>query len=254
MTWNPTDLPRGEGKVALTTWGRAAELVIDNAARRNAMSPGMMVDLAEAIGTLEQWDGAVLVVRGAGTRAFCSGGDLDAVAQHLLYPASGEGMARFMTDLLDRLQRLSCVVVAAVEGVAIGGGAEILTAADLVLAGEGASIGFVHASLAVSPGWGGGGRLVRKVGPSRAMRLLAFAERHDAQTAKALGLVDEVVPSGSAIAEAERWRERLASLPAEALRAAVEIARGASADRELALFTALWGGPLHRKAIGADDP
>ncbi len=248
MTWHPSQLPRGEGKLALEIWDRVAELVIDNAARRNAISPGMMVDLEQAVLRLEAWDGAAVVVRGAGTKAFCSGGDLDAVERHLL--DHGEAMARFMTDLLDRMHRLPCVVIAAVEGVALGGGAEILTAADLVVAAEGASIGFVHATLGVSPGWGGGRRLVEKVGGANAMRLLAFAERHDAASAKRFGIVDDLVPSGAAVGEAERWRARLATLPAQALRAAIEVARGTGADRERDLFVALWGSPFHRAALG----
>jgi enoyl-CoA hydratase len=238
--------------MVLEIWDRVAELVIDNAARRNAISPGMMADLEQALERLETWDGAALVVRGAGTKAFCSGGDLEAVERHLL--EHGDAMARFMTDLLDRMRRLRCVAIAAVEGVALGGGAEILTAVDLVIAAESASIGFVHATLAVSPGWGGGGRLVAKVGPSNAMRLLAFAERHDAAAAKRLGIVDEVVPEGAAVGEAERCRARLASLPSDALRAAIEIARGTTIDRERELFVSLWGGPLHRAALGAKSP
>jgi ethylmalonyl-CoA/methylmalonyl-CoA decarboxylase len=234
--------------MVLEVWDRVAELVIDNAARRNAVSPGMMVDLEHALERLEAWDGAAVVVRGAGTKAFCSGGDLEAVERHLL--DHGDAMALFMTDLLDRMHRLRCVVIAAVEGVALGGGAEILTAADLVIASEGASIGFVHATLAVSPGWGGGLRLVEKVGPSNAMRLLALAERHDPAAAKRLGIVDEVVPLGAAVGEAERWRARLASLPPDALRAAIEVARGATRDRERELFVSLWGSPLHRTALG----
>jgi ethylmalonyl-CoA/methylmalonyl-CoA decarboxylase len=247
VSWHPSQLPRGEGKLALEIWDRVAELVIDNVSRRNAISPGTMSDLEQAVERLEAWDGAALVVRGAGTKAFCSGGDLEAVEQHLL--DHGDAMARFMTDLLDRLGRLPCVVVAAVEGVALGGGAEILTAADLVVAGERASIGFVHATLGVSPGWGGGRRLVAKVGRSRAMRLLAFAERHDAASAKSLGIVDEVVPDGSAV---DRWRTRLAGLPRDALRGAIDIARGS--DREREIFVSLWGSPTHRKALGAKGP
>jgi enoyl-CoA hydratase/carnithine racemase len=249
VSWHPSQFPRGEGRVALELRDRDAELVIDNAARRNAISPGMMVDLEQALERLEAWDGAAVVVRGAGTKAFCSGGDLEAVERHLL--DHGNGMARFMTDLLDRMRRLRCVVIAAVEGSALGGGAEILTAVDLVVASEGASIGFVHASLAVSPGWGGGRRLVERVGTAHAMRLLAFAERHDAAAAKRLGIVDEIVPEGHALGEAERWTARLASLPPDALRAAVEIARGTTIDRERALFVSLWGAPLHRAALGA---
>lgn len=248
-TWHPSQLPRGEGRVRLEQRGDHAELILDSPAARNAISPGMMVDLGEHVAELERASGRSLIVRGEGD-AFCAGGNLAAVREHLLEPGSGAAMCAYMTALLDRLSRLPRLVVAAVEGAALGGGAELLTAADLVIASDEARVGFVQAALGVSPGWGGGRRLVRRVGPRRAVPILALAEVMSASEAMAAGLVDLLAPAGGAL---ERARARVATLDRvdpEALRAALLVGRGASVETEARLFGELWGGPAHRDALG----
>jgi len=158
-------------------------------------------------------------------------------------------------DALDKLSSLPAVVVAAVEGAALGGGAELLTACDWVVASTSARIGFVHASLGVAPGWGGGARLVRQVGARRALPLLARAERLSAASAAAAGLVDEVVDAGSALVAAHTWIERLRSLPPDAVRGVVSVVRAARDDPDRAVeverrvFGELWGGLAHRAAL-----
>ena len=120
------------------------------------------------------------------------GGDLKDVRSHLMNPSAAAGMPAVMGGALDRLASLNAVIVAAVEGAALGGGAELLTAADWVIAADDAQIGFVHAALGVSPGWGGGHRLVRKVGHRAALPVLVGARKMTAAQSAVLGLVDEV--------------------------------------------------------------
>lgn len=244
--WDPADLPRGGGRVRLSVDGSVARLLIDQPQRRNAISPGMMVELREAVATLEAASGCCAVILSGAGGAFCSGGDLSAVRAHLLQPGAGAGMCAYMTDTLDRLAALPMVCIAAVEGSALGGGAELLTVADVAVAGQSARIGFVHASLGVSTGWGGGRRLVAQVGPRKALRLLAFAERLSSAEAREAGLIDQVVEDGGALEAAEALAARLAALPVEAVRAAVTVARGGD---EAGLFAALWGGPAHQAAL-----
>ena len=153
-------------------------------------------------------------------------------------------MCAYMTRLLDDLAALPVVLVAAVTGAALGGGAEILTACDVVYASASARIGFVHAALGVSPGWGGGRRLVRRVGRHRALRLLTEAERLTAAQAGVAGLVDGVSEDG--LAAARGHLARLATMPVESVRAAAAIAKGAP---ERPLFSALWGGAAHRAIL-----
>lgn len=248
--WHPGQLPRGRGQVRLEGYGPIAELVLDNPSARNAISPGMMVDLERHLDTLEGSETLGLLVRGEGGAAFCAGGDLGAVAEHLLEPGAGAGMCAFMTAQLDRLSRLPMVVVAAVEGAALGGGAELLTAVDVVIASEAARIGFVQASLGVSPGWGGGARLVRRVGVHRAVQWLGLAQLHPAAEAVALGLVNRLSPPGEAVRAARALLAPLESLPVEAVRASISVARGtAGPEEEQRLFAGLWGGPAHVEAL-----
>jgi len=244
--WDPRDLPRGGGHVSLHIDGSTAILTLDQPARRNAISPGMMADLADAASALEA-DASVgaLIVTGA-PGAFCAGGDLSAVRTTLMQPGAGAGMCAFMTDTLDRISALPVVIFAAVDGYALGGGAELITVADVVFAAEGATVGFVHAALGVSPGWGGGRRLAARIGAKRALCVLAFAERMSAAEAQAVGIVDTVVTEGTALEAAQARAARLARRPVAAVRAAVRIARGGD---EAALFSALWGGPDHRAAL-----
>ena len=97
-----------------------------------------------------------MILSGADQYAFCAGGDLRDVRQSLLDSEQGRIMCEQMTHNLDLLLQLPSFVIAAVEGAALGGGAEVLTACDALICGESSTIGFVHASLGVSPGWGGG--------------------------------------------------------------------------------------------------
>ncbi len=249
--WDPSALPRGRGAVHLLGDGPVRELVLDNPAARNAMGPGMMADLAHAVDRLQADPPAAVVIHGAGGRAFCAGGDLKAVREQLLAPGTATGMAAFMAGVLDRLATLPCRVIAAVEGAALGGGSELLTACDLVIAARDARIGFVHASLGVSPGWGGGARLVRQLGSRRAVALLAPTGPPTATRAHRLGLVDELCDSGSALSVAHERAAFLARSPLTAVHAAVAIARSGARDAELGAFERLWGGPDHLAALAA---
>lgn len=241
-------LPPGEGDVRLVRVGALAELVLDHPRRRNAMSIGMMLALHRCVRGLEADPPAAVLVYGAGGRAFCAGGDLRAVRAHLLDPEAAAAMVALMGDALDRLSALPALVFAAVDGPALGGGAEILTACHHVTAAQGADIGFVQARLGVSPGWGGAGRLVARVGARRAALLLGQAERLDARSAWEAGLVDAVVVDGPALPVARARAAAVAALPGEAVAAAVRLSRDPGPEADA--FLRLWGASAHRAALG----
>jgi len=135
----------------------------------------------------------VLVVRGAGDRVFVSGGDLkelSAVRTH----TDAVSMARRMRQLLDRLASFPVPVIAALNGHALGGGAEIAIAADIRVAADDIKIGFNQASLGIMPAWGGAERLAQTIGRGRAMLAITTGEVYDASAAERLGLLDVVVP------------------------------------------------------------
>ncbi len=240
------------GRVRLARSGGIARVLLDHERRRNAVTVQMMLDLDAAVGALQADPGAAVVVSGAGHAAFCAGGDLRAVRASLLDRPGAEAMAWVMQAALDGLAALPVPVFGAVEGFALGGGAEILTACDHVVVGAGATVGFVQAGLGVSTGWGGARRLATRVGTRRAALLLARARRMTSDEALQAGVVDEVVEAGGALARAMALAREVAANPPAAVQAAVRAARSGSGDAEREAFLGVWGGPAHRRALGLE--
>lgn len=238
-------LAAGDGRVHVEP-GPVARIRFDHAATRNALDPRMMVALADAAETVR---GARVVILSGEHGTFCSGGNLGAVREHLAVPGAGRSFGAFMQVAVDRLAGSDAIVIAAVEGAALGGGAELVVAADLVIAAPTARIGFVHAKLGVSPGFGGGGRLVARVGPRAALRTLAFGNTLGAAEALGVGLIDEV--DADPRARAEALAAELLALPEAAVRGAKRIVAAHPPGRaaELEVFAELWGGPAHRRAL-----
>ena len=157
-------------------------------------------------------------------------------------------MCSYMTETLDRIASLPMAVIAAVEGAALGGGAELLTVCDWVFLSESSLIGFVHASLGVSPGWGAAKRLIANVGKRNTMQILCLAKKMKAEEAVDLGLADQVCAVGGALMEAHALAKELASRPIASVQAAIRLCRNPSLETEI--FVDLWGGEAHRRALG----
>lgn len=156
-----------------------------------------------------------VVVTGAGDRAFCAGSDVhefqsvmdDVVARKL----------RLENEAFNGLAELPVPVIAALNGTALGGGAEIALACDLRIMAAGARIGFPEVKLGVFPGSGGTFRLPRLVGSARALELLYTGDLIDADAAVRIGLVNRVVPQAEVLPTALALAARLAAGPALAL-------------------------------------
>ncbi len=200
----------------------------------------------------------VLIVTGVGKQAFVSGGDLKELARHPEQEA-GARLNRVMSAALWQLSQLPLPVIAAVNGDAIGGGCEILSACDLRIASEVARFRYAQVGNALTTGWGGGARLIRQVGLARGLELLLTARLFDAAEAQRIGLVHRLVPAGEdVVAAARAWALELAALPREALAALKQLAY-AAAERpsdavnalEQALFVELWPRPDHLEALAA---
>src|ERR1700741_4248493 len=178
----PVDLELDQGLAVIT---------IDRPHARNAIAPHTMDELEKAIDAAE---GALaLVIRGAGDRAFVSGGDLKELSA-LKTEDQASAMAWRMRSICDRLAGFPGPVIAALNGHALGGGAEVAIAADIRIAADDIRIGFSQVTLGIMPAWGGAERLAQAVGRSRALLAIATGEQYDAVTARDLGLVDIVVP------------------------------------------------------------
>lgn len=241
------ELPDGPGRVHLRLDGSRAELVLDNPTERTAFSLRMMSDLAAALDAILAWDGSVVVVRSTCHRVFCAGAHLGDIHRVLASSAGGAEMTRLMGSLLDALRGQPAVVIAALRGLAVGGGAELLTACDHRVAVDGARVRFLHGTLGLAPGWGGAGRLVEIVGRRQALRLLTTARPVGASEAHRLGLVDAVAPDLDA--GLEDFVTPILRLPPAAVRAMksqVVAARPPRAlEAEARAFGGVWWGPAH---------
>jgi enoyl-CoA hydratase/carnithine racemase len=194
-----------------------AVLTIDRPEARNAIGLATIGALEAVLDELGASNAQVVVVRGAGDRAFVSGGDLKELAAIRSEDQALE-MAVRMRRVLDRLATLPMPVIAAINGHALGGGAEVAIAADIRVAAADIRIGFTQAKLGIMPAWGGAERLVQAVGRSRALLLVATGETLAAEEAKAIGLVDVVYGRPDFEAGWRTLAAGLAALPAGAPR------------------------------------
>ena len=134
----------------------------------------------------------VIIVTGAGDRAFCAGADLKERAT--LSPVQVKEYILTIRSLFTEIENLSKPVIAAVNGVALGGGTELALASDIRIVSETASMGLTEARLAIIPGAGGTQRLPRLVGKGKAKELIFTGRRVDAQEALTIGMANQVSP------------------------------------------------------------
>jgi enoyl-CoA hydratase len=243
--------------VTLDTDAGLAVITIDRPDVRNAIGFATVSELDRALDDVVAADAAVLVIRGGGDRAFVSGGDLKELAAVRTHH-DAVAMARRVRHLLDRIASFPVPVIAALNGHALGGGAEVAIAADVRIAADDVKIGFNQVTLGIMPAWGGAERLAQVIGRGRAMLAIATGELYDAPTAHALGLVDAVVPRASFEPEWRALARRLADTAPGATRA-IKAVLGAAVpthrpDLETAAtdeFARLWTAEAHWAAVDA---
>ena len=231
--------------------GAVAILTIDRPHARNAIGLGTMDELDRAFVELAASDASVAVLTGAGDRAFVAGGDLREL-ESVRDEEFGARMAHRMRAVLDRIAEVPIPVLAAINGAALGGGAEVAVACDFRVAAEDARIGFTQVLLGVTAAWGGLERLTELVGRGRALYLMATGRVLEAREAFELGLVEEVIPRDGFEA---RWRalaEQVAAAPRSALtgmKASLSAVRPGRhpelAEAAVRRFAAAWADPRH---------
>ena len=165
-------------------------------------------------------------------------------------------ISRAMTAVLDGLLALPVPSVAALDGLAVGGGAELAVACDWRVASPEARIHFIHAELGIAPGWGGTARLARLVGRNHALRVLTRARPVSRGEALTFGLIDHAC-DGRAVDEALVWCEPLLHHPPAAIRAikaqVAVVAPPRGSVQEATRFAEVWGGPAHQEALDRLD-
>lgn len=172
--------------------GSVLYVTVNRPEKRNALSRAVLAELKRAFTEFAcVSELRVAVLSGTGDKSFAAGGDLRDLAT-VRTREGARSMAEEAHDALDAIRAFPVPVVAALNGDALGGGAELAVACDFRIAANHAHIGFIQGRLNIATAWGGGADLMRLVGVSRALRLLAASERLDAAGAQRLGLVDAV--------------------------------------------------------------
>jgi crotonobetainyl-CoA hydratase len=185
--------------------GRLLVVTIDRPELMNALHPPANLELARVFDEFEAdpelW---VAIVTGAGDRAFCAGNDLK-------YQAAGGKMEFSPSGFGGLTARYGCVkpLIAAVNGVAMGGGFEIALACDLLIASERATFALPEPRVGLAALAGGMHRLPRQIGLKQAMGMLLTGRRVDAREGQALGFVNEVVPAADLLPAARRWAAQI---------------------------------------------
>ncbi|ADI27054.1 enoyl-CoA hydratase/isomerase family protein [Geobacillus sp. C56-T3] len=209
----------------------------------NPLNTKVFQELSALIDELEahQQVGAV-VITGAGEKAFVAGADIREMMD--LDLAGMMEMNKISRIAFLKIENASKPVIAAVNGLALGGGCELALACDLRICSENAKFAFPEVNLGIIPGGGGTQRLPRIVGQGVAKELLYFGEMIDAKRALAIHLVNKVVPADQLLPTAKEWAEKLAQKPTMALRMLKEaVNTGANVDLQSGLMveTACFG-------------
>jgi enoyl-CoA hydratase len=194
------------------TEGHLGVLTLDRQDRLNAINKTMTEELADLVGRLEaNAELRVLIVTGAG-RAFCAGADIKERAEGA-EDFSLQRTSASISPTFRRLERLSQVSIAAINGPAAGGGLELALACDLRIASTEARIGLPEVTLGILPGAGGTQRLPRLIGPARAKEMMLFGELVDAQKAFDWGIVNALAEPDKLMDVARSWAGTLLERP-----------------------------------------
>ncbi|RDJ19775.1 enoyl-CoA hydratase/isomerase family protein [Bosea caraganae] len=220
-----------------------ATVVLNRPEAMNAIDPETQAALLDCWARIRQDDDVrVVILTGAGERAFCTGADLKKTmppAESYAALAFGAGDEAFSNQL-----ELDKPIICAINGYALGGGLELALACDIRIAADTARFGLPEVKVGSIPGDGGTQRLPRTMGASDTMLLLLTGDHIDAQEAKRLGLISRIVPPADLLAEAQAIAGRIAAnapLSVRAVKRLVKQGAGLPLDVAIATERLVWG-------------
>ena len=191
-------------------------LTLNRPQKLNSFIGTMRDEIASGIAQLSGDESVRAVILTGAGRAFCAGADVTYLTKLIETQAVDEAVALVEAGrhITAAIRNMSKPVIAAINGAAAGGGANLALACDLRIASENASIGQTFNRIGLHPDWGGTYTVPRLVGPARAAELFFFGEMIPAIEAERIGLVNRVVPPEELMSTAREWAERLAAKPA----------------------------------------
>ncbi|PSP80460.1 hypothetical protein BRC81_01855 [Halobacteriales archaeon QS_1_68_20] len=189
-------------------------LRLERRSRLNAINEQMIEDLQAATDRLAAEDPDAVVLAGAGSRSFSIGMDTRAPIARRDDQTAGESVARQAQEVMDAIESLSAPVMAAVDGLALGGGLELALTADVRIGGESSEYGLPEITHGLIPGAGATQRLPAIVGRGRAYEMMFTGEKYDAEEMADWGLLAAVVPDDEVVDAALDRAEELAGADA----------------------------------------
>jgi enoyl-CoA hydratase/carnithine racemase len=207
--------------IKITLEDRLALLTIDRPPV-NALNKATLAELSEAVEELvANPEVKVVIITGAGQNAFVAGADINEFVEIKTATESVEAARRGQT-VFSKIENASKPFIAAINGVALGGGLELAMACHLRIIGDRAKLGQPEINLGIIPGWGGSQRLPRLVGKAKAIELILTGDQITAQEAYRLNLVNKVVPGGEVLKTAKDLGKKIAQKSAVTTKAALE--------------------------------
>ncbi len=194
--------------------GKLATLSVNRPELRNALDTDTVREFHDALAEVRAARAAVLIITGAGDKAFVSGADINAIRTR----RRDDALAGINSRLMAAVEAHDAVTIAAVNGYALGGGCELALACDIRVAAENAVFGQPEPAIGIIPGAGATQRLPRIVGLGRAKEMILTGARWSAAQALAYGLVSEVVPLPELMAAARACADRILALGPLAVR------------------------------------
>jgi enoyl-CoA hydratase len=236
--------------------GAVAIVTIERPEKRNALSAQVRTELIAVLDALRNDDAVrVLVITGAGDKAFVAGADIGEFAQRTPLEQRGAMTGR---RVFDEVAAYPKPVLAMINGLALGGGCELALACDVRLAADTAKLGQPEINLGIIPGGGGTQRLPRVVGTGQAMRLILSGEIIGAAEALRIGLVDVVHPAAELRERTLEFARGMAGkspvalrMAKSAVRAAAEMPLAAGLQYETEAFITCFGSDDKREGVAA---
>ena len=194
-----------------------AVITLNRPKSMNALNSALFKELDDALTKIERDDEIKVVILTGTEKFFAAGADITEM-EGILTPVDAHRFLKDVQAVFNRIEDLEKPVIAAVSGLALGGGCELTLACDLRIAAENATFGQPEIKIGVIPGAGGTQRLPRIVGLTKAKELLYTGDFIDAQEAYRIGLVNKVVPLASLMDEAKKMAAKIARQPGFALK------------------------------------
>jgi len=219
--------------ISLLVEGPVATVKINRPEALNALNSVLVRELVAALEALDTDDSVRCVILTGSDKAFCAGADIKEMAK---LSAADIESADHLKPVWDRAASFEKPLIAALSGYTLGGGLELAMCCDIIIASEGTRLGQPEINIGIIPGGGGTQRLPRAVGKYKAMEMILTGGTISAEEAKALGLVNRVVPPGKYLEEATKMALEIASKAPIALRSAKE---AIAASQEMSLSSGL---------------